>query len=259
MHPGPAAGAADAPAWWPALTDYVAQMSAAWHAFAAWGRPRHPRLRVVFAMLAGGAPLHAERLAARGGPAEAIHDPLTSGSTPRPTAPRAIDAMLRMVGVDRLVHGSDRPVVAPSDPHALGDAVEHALTVANPERVLGATRCRRESAELESTSCRAWRAGRSCGRTSSSTTARQRCYAELLRDDDVAVWLICWMDDQDTGFHDHDVSAGAVAVVVGQRARGPARARRPRPSTRVVRGRRRVLLRAPPTSTASSTPAPSPR
>ncbi|MEA2134540.1 MAG: hypothetical protein QOC68_2449 [Solirubrobacteraceae bacterium] len=42
-----------------------------------------------------------------------------------------------------------------------------------------------------------------------------RTYSELLRDDDVAAWLICWMDDHDTGFHDHDVSAGAVAVVSG--------------------------------------------
>jgi hypothetical protein len=43
----------------------------------------------------------------------------------------------------------------------------------------------------------------------------QRVYEELRRDDDVAVWLICWMEDHDTGFHDHDVSSGAVAVVSG--------------------------------------------
>ena len=42
-----------------------------------------------------------------------------------------------------------------------------------------------------------------------------RCYSELVRNDDVAAWLICWMDEQDTGFHDHDVSSGAVAVVSG--------------------------------------------
>ena len=42
-----------------------------------------------------------------------------------------------------------------------------------------------------------------------------RTYSELLRDDNVAAWLICWMDEHDTGFHDHDVSAGAVAVVSG--------------------------------------------
>jgi predicted metal-dependent enzyme (double-stranded beta helix superfamily) len=44
----------------------------------------------------------------------------------------------------------------------------------------------------------------------------KRHYEELRRDDDVAVWLICWMDEQDTGFHDHDLSGGAVAVVQGE-------------------------------------------
>jgi predicted metal-dependent enzyme (double-stranded beta helix superfamily) len=45
--------------------------------------------------------------------------------------------------------------------------------------------------------------------------ASQRVYEELLSDEHLTAWLICWMDDQDTGFHDHDVSAGAVAVVSG--------------------------------------------
>jgi predicted metal-dependent enzyme (double-stranded beta helix superfamily) len=43
----------------------------------------------------------------------------------------------------------------------------------------------------------------------------QRTYRELLSDDHVTAWLICWMDDHDTGFHDHDSSAGAVAVISG--------------------------------------------
>jgi predicted metal-dependent enzyme (double-stranded beta helix superfamily) len=42
-----------------------------------------------------------------------------------------------------------------------------------------------------------------------------RTYTELHRDEHVAAWLICWMDDHDTGFHDHDLSAGAVAVAKG--------------------------------------------
>jgi predicted metal-dependent enzyme (double-stranded beta helix superfamily) len=45
--------------------------------------------------------------------------------------------------------------------------------------------------------------------------ASRRVYEELLSDPHVTAWLICWMDDQDTGFHDHDVSAGAVAIVSG--------------------------------------------
>jgi Cysteine dioxygenase type I len=43
----------------------------------------------------------------------------------------------------------------------------------------------------------------------------QRLYEELLSDDHLTAWLICWMDEHDTGFHDHDISAGAVAVVSG--------------------------------------------
>jgi predicted metal-dependent enzyme (double-stranded beta helix superfamily) len=43
----------------------------------------------------------------------------------------------------------------------------------------------------------------------------QRHYERLLSDPHLTVWLNCWMDDQDTGFHDHDTSAGAVAVVEG--------------------------------------------
>jgi predicted metal-dependent enzyme (double-stranded beta helix superfamily) len=43
----------------------------------------------------------------------------------------------------------------------------------------------------------------------------QRSYEELLGDAHVSAWLICWMEDHDTGFHDHDRSSGAVAVVSG--------------------------------------------
>jgi predicted metal-dependent enzyme (double-stranded beta helix superfamily) len=43
----------------------------------------------------------------------------------------------------------------------------------------------------------------------------QRSYEELISDEHLTAWLICWMDDHDTGFHDHDRSSGAVAVVSG--------------------------------------------
>ena len=43
----------------------------------------------------------------------------------------------------------------------------------------------------------------------------QRTYELLHHDEAVMAWLICWMDDHDTGFHDHDGSAGAVAVIDG--------------------------------------------
>jgi predicted metal-dependent enzyme (double-stranded beta helix superfamily) len=43
----------------------------------------------------------------------------------------------------------------------------------------------------------------------------QRIYHELVSDEHLTAWLICWSDEQDTGFHDHDVSCGAVSVVSG--------------------------------------------
>jgi len=43
-----------------------------------------------------------------------------------------------------------------------------------------------------------------------------RHFEQLSRDDRVDVWVISWGTGNDTGFHDHDVSSGAVAVVEGE-------------------------------------------
>jgi len=42
-----------------------------------------------------------------------------------------------------------------------------------------------------------------------------RHYASIHRDEYVDIWLICWSSGNDTGWHDHDVSSGAVRVVRG--------------------------------------------
>jgi hypothetical protein len=42
-----------------------------------------------------------------------------------------------------------------------------------------------------------------------------RHYVSLYRDEHVDVWLLCWTASSDTGWHDHDGSAGAVRVVTG--------------------------------------------
>ena len=42
-----------------------------------------------------------------------------------------------------------------------------------------------------------------------------RTYVPLERDEHVEAWLICWSDGNDTGFHDHDISHGAVGVAAG--------------------------------------------
>lgn len=135
VHPGPATSSPQPQhRWWPALNDYVAQMNAAWHAFIAAGRPAHPSLRVIFALLAGGAPLHIERLAARGGPAARALDPLIFYDSSS-YGTRTLDAVIRVVGVDQVVFGSDRPVASPAAPE-LGAAVATAMRVGNPARAL---------------------------------------------------------------------------------------------------------------------------
>jgi 6-methylsalicylate decarboxylase len=150
VHPGPVAasaarpagarrGAADLlPPWWPALTDYVAQMHAAWFAFLHTGRRAHPRLRVLFALLAGGAPLQFERLAARGGPGAAVRDGRIFYDTSS-YGPHALRATIGVVGARQLVHGSDRPVVDPSVPSA-ETALGRALLQVNPHRLLSRER-----------------------------------------------------------------------------------------------------------------------
>jgi hypothetical protein len=119
VHPGPGPGAAAAcslrdPLWWPALTAYVAQVQSAWLAFAAGGRRSHPELRVVFAMLAGLAPLQAERLLARGAGTAVLEDPLIFYETSS-YGPRMHAAVAALVGAEQVLYGSDRPVVEPAE------------------------------------------------------------------------------------------------------------------------------------------------
>jgi quercetin dioxygenase-like cupin family protein len=44
----------------------------------------------------------------------------------------------------------------------------------------------------------------------------ERRYVSLYRDSHVDVWVLCWTPKNDTGWHDHDISSGAVAVVQGR-------------------------------------------
>ena len=48
----------------------------------------------------------------------------------------AVDAMVRVVGADSLVHGSDRPYAAPTEPR-LGEAFHRLLVHTNPRRLFG--------------------------------------------------------------------------------------------------------------------------
>ena len=43
-----------------------------------------------------------------------------------------------------------------------------------------------------------------------------RVYEQIWDGDEVNAWVICWSEDQDTGFHDHDDSAAGIAVISGR-------------------------------------------
>lgn len=43
----------------------------------------------------------------------------------------------------------------------------------------------------------------------------RRHYRSVYRDEHIDVWLLAWAPGSDTGWHDHDVSSGAVAVARG--------------------------------------------
>jgi hypothetical protein len=145
VHPGPAgavpgsgASSLGDPLWWPALTNYVADMHAAFLAFLGAGRAEHPELRIVFAMLAGLAPLHCERLAARGGPSSRAHDPLVFYDTSS-YGPLAIGALADAIGgPGQLLYGSDRPVVEPALLHEPG-ALDWELLADASARAFGST------------------------------------------------------------------------------------------------------------------------
>ena len=150
VHPGPGVGERAArgrpatacsladPLWWAALTSYVQDMHAAWLAFLSAGRAEHPRLRVIFSMLAGLAPLQLERLASRGGPAPLGRDPLIFYETSS-YGPHAVSGLAEVVGAEQLLYGSDRPVADPGE-HGLLDLLDWSTVIDATRRALGVPR-----------------------------------------------------------------------------------------------------------------------
>jgi 6-methylsalicylate decarboxylase len=143
VHPGaepaPPAdlSAAALPPWWAPVVGYASQMQAAWWGWqAARGRAMFPSLRLLFGAGAGLAPVHHERHVARGGTSACI-DPdvfVDTSSYGR----QALDALVRVLGIDVLVLGSDRPYGEPLT-GLLGDAATRAIREANPRRLLDTT------------------------------------------------------------------------------------------------------------------------
>jgi Amidohydrolase len=144
VHPGPEpqhALAGSLPAWWAPVVGYTAQLQAAWWGWnAIGGRALFPRLKLVFAAGAGLAPVLSERHALRGGSRTAVDPDVfvdTSG-----TGERALESVVRVLGIDALVLGSDRPYAEPLA-EFLGEAATHAVRVSNPHRLLRSEPARR--------------------------------------------------------------------------------------------------------------------
>lgn len=140
IHPGveqPHPSRGPVPDWWHPVVGYVAQMSAAWWGWQAFGgRDLFGDLRLVFAAGAGLAPVHQERYVRRGGTDRPVDPNVyvdTSGY-----GPRALDALVRVLGIDALVLGSDRPYGEPIA-EFLGLAATHAVRVRNPRALLSPT------------------------------------------------------------------------------------------------------------------------
>jgi hypothetical protein len=139
VHPGAATTPPGAPSWWRAIVDYTAEMQAAYIAWLATGAARWPDLDVVFAILAGGAPIQLERMAARGVDERSAMLPRLWFDTAT-YGRRALDLVMSTYGVERVLFGSDLPVVDSSPALAairsFGEAVTDAVLSANPDRLL---------------------------------------------------------------------------------------------------------------------------
>ena len=139
VHPGPARLPAGAPGWWAPAIEYTAQMQRAYGAWLASGVERWPNLRMVFSILAGGAPFQLERMQARGYDIrKALHPSLylETSSYGR----RSLELCLATFGARQIVFGSDAPVIDVSytleHVRSFGQAALDALCRDNPTALL---------------------------------------------------------------------------------------------------------------------------
>lgn len=139
VHPATATVPPGKPDWWPAVVDYAGQMQAAYAAWLLAGVDHWPELDVVFAILAGGAPFQMERLSSRGVEERVAVRPriwLDSASY----GSRALDFTMSALGIDRMLFGSDAPIVDPEPTlrtvESFGQAVSTAMFTTNPLRLL---------------------------------------------------------------------------------------------------------------------------
>ena len=144
VHPGPGldtepyARDHGMPVWWPNLGVYPGLSIRAFFAWRAIGAPRHPDLRVCFAIMGGAAPFLEERWRVFSGETRAIDRNLflDTASCGR----LALECAMATYGVEQIVFGTDIPVISP-DPVSraladVGPAAVEAVTERNPLRLL---------------------------------------------------------------------------------------------------------------------------
>jgi predicted TIM-barrel fold metal-dependent hydrolase len=139
VHPGPSPAPSLAPMWWTAVVGYTSQMQAAYVSWISTGIDRWPELRVLFAILAGGAPIQLERLRSRGFDvrralgAKLFLDTASYGR-------HALELSLATYGGRALVFGSDAPVTDATPTleavRGFGQAVTDAICTDNPTELL---------------------------------------------------------------------------------------------------------------------------
>jgi 6-methylsalicylate decarboxylase len=140
VHPGPGGRPPTGmPGWWPEVVDYAGAMYAAYVAWLVRGAAAYPNLKVVLAILAGGAPVQLERLRSRGVEVRPVLQRNVFFDTAS-YGPRALELVLATFGVRRLVFGSDLPVLDPGVGlralSELGAAVSDAVRRENPSLLL---------------------------------------------------------------------------------------------------------------------------
>ena len=139
VHPGPAPTRPRAPDWWQSVVGYTAQMQAAYASWLAHGVRGWPRLRVLFAILGGGAPIQLERLASRGvDTRDVLHENVYLDTASY--GERALELALATYGVTQIVYGSDWPVIDTQPTlrsiRRFGPAVADAICRDSPGRLL---------------------------------------------------------------------------------------------------------------------------
>jgi 6-methylsalicylate decarboxylase len=140
VHPGAEPLPDGRPSWWPAVVGYTAQMQAAYAAWLAEGAARWPGLRVLFSILAGGAPMQLERLASRGGldTRAILHENIFLDTASY--AERSLELALATYGVGQIAYGSDVPVIESTATlravRSFGQAVVEAVCSDTPARLL---------------------------------------------------------------------------------------------------------------------------